>query len=742
MTDINATNTTLTSPSAVPGTDHSTPIVTKTSNGPVRVGRLLADLQESAPRSEPSSSETEHKYENQLAVVRLGMATSLFFALRAKHGPTAEHCLRVALSCSAWAERMGLSEQARDRIEVAALLHDIGKIGIPDRVLRKPGKLSVEEQLSMDCCPELACEILRGCTDDSDLLGIVQYANTWYQSRRKDDSPCGDALPIGARMLSIANAFDAMTTDSVYRRAMSRERALAELQSGSGTQFDPELVNDFSRMLESRPEMIQGAIVDRWLQQLNKQRGNRLWTQRPIQRSKESTGYVKRRETFFLEQLVDNLSDGVVFTDPEGTITHWNSTMHRLTGIASKAIVGKSWSNQSIRLRERDSSRELDACIVGDCLGSGITVARPMTIEQPGAEPTPVHVRVTPVTADAPGTRGSVVIIRDLSHERLMEEQLETLHEKTTKDPLTGVSNRSHFDDTLRHLIDRSSDGGPSFSLIICDIDHFKRVNDVHGHPAGDEALVSFASILESHSRDGDLVARYGGEEFLLLAVNCDNATAASRAEDIRVALEQTPLPSLAHESVTASFGVTEYQSGDTSETIVSRADRGLLKAKDNGRNRVIQLGTGNHETSKPAKRSWLSWFDSDTNVVQNEFNIRTPVPVDISIEKLRGFIADHDAEIINVTEDQVSLKLNTVCAIGGRRKVDQQVALKVQMTLSESNNRISGTGTGIGYTSTNVHLHIAPIRNRDRRNRESAACIDQIVASLKSYLMGEIVVD
>ena len=80
--------------------------------------------------------------------------------------------------------------------------------------------------------------------------------------------PRGDALPFGSRMLAIADAFDAMTTDTVYRPAMSRERAIQELIDGSCTQFDPELAIDFNRMLEQRPEMLQGVIVNRWLQQL------------------------------------------------------------------------------------------------------------------------------------------------------------------------------------------------------------------------------------------------------------------------------------------------------------------------------------------------------------------------------------------------------------------------------------------------------------------------------------------
>ncbi|MBD54518.1 MAG: hypothetical protein CMM05_05475 [Rhodopirellula sp.] len=78
------------------------------------------------------------------------MAASFFQKLRTKHAPTTAHCLRVAISCSGWTEWMGVDNAARDRVEVATLLHNIGKIGIPDRILRKPGKRTVDEQLIMD----------------------------------------------------------------------------------------------------------------------------------------------------------------------------------------------------------------------------------------------------------------------------------------------------------------------------------------------------------------------------------------------------------------------------------------------------------------------------------------------------------------------------------------------------------------------------------------------------------------
>ncbi len=268
------------------------------------VGNLLAKLCDIAPIADESTEpRRDSKYENDLAMVRLGMATALFYSLRTKHAPTAAHSLRVALVCSAWAERMQLQDQARDRIEVAALLHDLGKIGIPDRLLRKPGKLTVDEQLMMDCCPELGCEILRGCTIDHELLEIVRYCNTWFEGRRGDESPQGAALPLGSRMLSIVGAFDSMTTDHVYRSALSRERALGELVRGSGVQFDPNLVSDFCRMLEDRPEMLQEAVVSRWLVQLQPNASAGLW-QGSLGGNSAPSAQTVRLESLFFGQLM------------------------------------------------------------------------------------------------------------------------------------------------------------------------------------------------------------------------------------------------------------------------------------------------------------------------------------------------------------------------------------------------------------------------------------------------------
>ncbi|EMI57622.1 sensor domain-containing diguanylate cyclase/phosphohydrolase [Rhodopirellula sallentina] len=720
-------------------------------------------------------------YENRLAMVRLGMATSLFYALRTKHAPTAAHSLRVALSCSAWCERLGLSDEERDRIEVAALLHDIGKIGIPDRILRKPGKLTVEEQMTMDCCAELGCEILRGCTDDQSLLEIVRYNGTWFESRRQDDTVRGDALPLGARMLSVAGAFDAMTTDQVYRGAMSRERALQELFRGSNTQFDPELTRDFATMLEKRPEMLHGCVVDRWLQQLQNTSHNLLG--KPVgshHAHAAMAGASENNQTLasifdttsgrsssiessiaaellYYETLGDHLRDGVAFTNREGEILYWNDSLAQMTRIAAVASVGTHWDSEELKFAVVGKSDSTE-CPVNECLQRQIVVTRNMKLlsghsadeheildhrdklapskpvsELPGRD---VLVHVAPVENENGG--GAVVIVRDISDRAQMQSQIQTLHKKATSDPLTGVANRAEFDQRLTHSTTKAKQQGITFSLIMCDIDHFKKVNDIHGHQAGDEALIQFANVLESHTRGSDLVARYGGEEFAFLAIGSDNATATRRAEEIREAIAATPLKGLDGESVTISMGVTEFQTGDAPETIVARADRALMQAKENGRNRVVQLGSGFVDTNEKSEPSgWLSWFTSNDSGKQQEFELATPVPTDLAVEKLRGFISDHRAEIINVHGNELSLRLN-VSGGNGRRAADHRMTFNTLIRLSESRGKRGIRGASL--TQTQINVTITPLRGRDRRSASFGPCVRQVVNSLKSYLMAEIV--
>ena len=157
-------------------------------------------------------------------------------------------------------------------------------------------------------------------------------------------------------------------------------------------------------------------------------------------------------------------------------------------------------------------------------------------------------------------------------------------------DPLTGLGNRRHFDRSMRPLLDDMEERGMALSLLVCDIDHFKRVNDILGHDMGDTILKEVAARLASNLRAVDVVARYGGEEFMIAMPDTTEADALVAAERLRKAVGRTPIAYGGQAlSVTTSVGVAEVKPGEKLRDVFRRADDALYKAKHAGRNRVMK---------------------------------------------------------------------------------------------------------------------------------------------------------
>ena len=161
--------------------------------------------------------------------------------------------------------------------------------------------------------------------------------------------------------------------------------------------------------------------------------------------------------------------------------------------------------------------------------------------------------------------------------------------ELAVRDGLTGLYNRRAFNELLAQAVAREDRQGGRFGLLILDLDHFKKLNDTYGHPAGDAALKSAAEVLKHHLRKGDLAARYGGEEFVAILPGTDEAGAQHLAERVREAIEKNRLVfEGAKLGLTASFGLAMWPAdGKEPESLLASADRALYAAKQAGRNRV-----------------------------------------------------------------------------------------------------------------------------------------------------------
>lgn len=171
------------------------------------------------------------------------------------------------------------------------------------------------------------------------------------------------------------------------------------------------------------------------------------------------------------------------------------------------------------------------------------------------------------------------------------QQQLEKLQVDVGTDFLTGLPNRRALESRLRENVDRSNRYGSTFSLVIIDVDHFKKVNDEHGHMAGDRTLKALADLLSGHMRGSDVLARYGGEEFVLILPETAGEQAERMAERIRRHVENATFKySGTTIQVTVSIGVGEVRRPkDTAEGVFERVDAALYKAKQNGRNSVVR---------------------------------------------------------------------------------------------------------------------------------------------------------
>jgi len=177
-----------------------------------------------------------------------------------------------------------------------------------------------------------------------------------------------------------------------------------------------------------------------------------------------------------------------------------------------------------------------------------------------------------------------------------LRSSLSEAEEVVLKDPLTGVGNRRCFDVTMEKAILDCKQKKSSLSLVMCDIDHFKRVNDAFGHQVGDEIIRMFSRVIEAGVREGDTVIRYGGEEFAIILPMAELDAAKSIAERIRRQFESKKLTIRETNQkigqLTASFGVAQFRQGDDAEMLVQRADSKLYDAKSAGRNRVAAFGS------------------------------------------------------------------------------------------------------------------------------------------------------
>jgi len=565
--------------------------------------------------SEKSTQDQAHIHE--LRTLNQAIISSLAMAIEAKDRYTCSHVHRVQHYALSLARAVGLVGPEFQAVSTGALVHDIGKLGIPDHILGKPGKLTPEEFQRIQTHVAIGAEILSPIPFDAPVVEVVLTHHERWDGQGYPRGLRGEEIPMGGRIIAIVDVFDALTSDRPYRRAMPDAEAIRVLEEGAGKHFDPALVARFLEILpqaqaelaaledEHRAAGSQAAAAEApsALVQIN-QAVVEMAAVCDVAHSLSEHETVDRMAGALVGRALALLpvetavlylplpeSDELVAAEVAGCYRERLMEMTLRVGEGSVgwvALHGRPQANVSAAL---DLSRRF---LPGETLGLELGTAAPLlhdgalqgvlAVYGSAAEPlSEQHQHILAMLADHAATA-----IHRLRRFARNEELAVT-------DPMTGLVNQRGVMSNLEKLIERAKQ--PSrpqearFSLLLLDLDGFKAVNDTLGHLRGDEVLRQVGATLRRLARDQDVVARYAGDEFVLLLPGAEREQAEQVARRLRKGIEA--LPAVDGEvKIGASIGVATYATdGHDARELIQAADQWMYA--DKARRRVERAAAG-----------------------------------------------------------------------------------------------------------------------------------------------------
>ncbi|MDX6501620.1 MAG: hypothetical protein QOG23_4880 [Blastocatellia bacterium] len=573
------------------------------------------------------------RYAEEIADLHMNTIESLAIAIDAKDQTTHGHVRRTQIYATQMGKLLKVKDQELRALVAGALLHDIGKLAVPEYILNKPGKLTEAEFAKMKIHPTVGGDILKRVNFPYPVEDIVRYHHEKWDGSGYPKGLMAEQIPLVARIISVVDFYDATRCDRPYRKGMKREDSLALLQKMSGSSFDPKVVELFNKHVIEFDQLIDAEDIQ---EQVPSENIDFLTSARPdaglasdIMGSPDSSlGFRSiteaQREVFALHEIAQTI----------GSSLNMNDTV---TLISNKLRAIVPFDTCIIFIVDDRSGKAIAMHVVGDhanlfsarriSVGDGITGwvianARSMCNSSPELDlvglPDEIArsfrgVLVSPLIRED-GAFGAITLYSKgrtsytTEHVRLLESvaqhaasalnnaiTFEKTKESALTDPLTELPNARGFYMMLeQRLAECQRMNRESLSLISMDVDDFKKINDQSGHAIGDRLLASISRVIRKELRQMDILCRYAGDEFVAIMPMASQSMAEMVAERIRKAVAEHKFSVRTGKTIEVSIstGVACFpEDGESTEELLTAAARQMQHDKHTRKN-LISLST------------------------------------------------------------------------------------------------------------------------------------------------------
>lgn len=569
---------------------------------------------------------------SEMSRIHLATVEALATAIDAKDQTTHCHVRRVQIYAAGMGKIFNLPDKEIQALKAGALLHDVGKLAVPDHILNKPGRLTAAEFEKMKVHTTVGAEILSRVDFPYPVVPIVRHHHEQWNGLGYPDGLRGEEIPMTARILSVVDSFDSVREERPYRPGMTREEASALLLRGAGVTYDPKVVDGFLKNLPRFEAEIAALGLDQ--HGLAEAYGTEAHDENSLAPNRDAQpDYLDQiknahREVYALYEIARTFGSSLDIKDTLAIIVNKVGHIVPFDTCAVYLYDELKGYAETSHVAGRNSDILLGRCVAPGEGVTGFALANRRSINRidPTLDFAGVHL--------TPGSRyramASLPLIKDdrllgalsvysseLSnytddHMRLLDTVVRlaadalanAMHHAEAEsnaltDPLTGLPNARCMYLRFEQEVSRANRTKRPFQVIMLDLDDFKQVNDTFGHKVGDQMLREVARLLQAQLREYDFLARYAGDEFVAVV----QELVGDQVEELRERIEKTistfllPVSGDMYANVGISVGSATYgKDGETLDQLLISADQAMYSSKSEHKSRRRHSAVGDTE--------------------------------------------------------------------------------------------------------------------------------------------------